>query len=314
MLNNIDNALLDDLKLINQYTRRELSLDEVYIFNIILCDNEVDRDYEAFSLNSLNKLAELFLGKTGIFDHNPKGSNQTARIFDTQVITDNSKVTKYGQAYSYIKAKAYMIKSDKNKDLILDIDAGIKKEVSVGCSVKDKICSICGTNLKNDFCEHNLGEYYDGKLCFVILDNPTDAYEWSFVAVPAQINAGVTKSFSNDFSDIDTILKTSKNSITLSRKEIDIVVNKLNEYKKLALNGEIYKNEIKKDIISSLYLNDMNLDSKIFSDICDKLSIDELKELKKFFEKQVVEKNLISNSQLVNKKESNNNKNFDFKI
>lgn len=314
MLNNIDNALLDDLKLINQYTRRELSLDEVYIFNVILCDNEVDRDYEAFSLNSLNKLAELFLGKTGIFDHNPKGSNQTARIFDTQVITDNSKVTKYGQAYSYIKAKAYMIKSDKNKDLILDIDAGIKKEVSVGCSVKDKICSICGTNLKNDFCEHNLGEYYNGKLCFVILDNPTDAYEWSFVAVPAQINAGVTKSFSNDFSDIDTILKTSKNSITLSRKEIDIVVNKLNEYKKLALNGEIYKNEIKKDIISSLYLNDMNLDSKIFSDICDKLSIDELKELKKFFEKQVVEKNLISNSQLVNKKESNNNKNFDFKI
>ncbi len=314
MLNNIDNDLLDDLKLINQYTRRELSLDEVYIFNVILCDNEVDRDYEAFSLNSLNKLAELFLGKTGIFDHNPKGSNQTARIFDTQVITDNSKVTKYGQAYSYIKAKAYMIKSDKNKDLILDIDAGIKKEVSVGCSVKDKICSICGTNLKNDFCEHNLGEYYDGKLCFVILDNPTDAYEWSFVAVPAQINAGVTKSFSNDFSDIDTILKTSKNSITLSRKEIDIVVNKLNEYKKLALNGEIYKNEIKKDIISSLYLSDMNLDSKIFSNICDKLSIDELKELKKFFEKQVVEKNLISNSQLVNKKESNNNKNFDFKI
>lgn len=313
-MNNIDNTLLDDLKLINRYTRRELSLDEVYIFNVILCDNEVDRDYEAFSLNSLNKLAELFLGKTGIFDHNPKGSNQTARIFDTQVITDNSKFTKYGQAYSYIKAKAYMIKSDKNKDLILDIDAGIKKEVSVGCSVKDKICSICGTNLKNDFCDHNLGEYYNNKLCFAILDNPTDAYEWSFVAVPAQINAGVTKSFNNDFYDLDNILKTSKKSITLSRKEIDLVVNKLNEYKKLALNGEIYKNEIKKDIISSLYLSDINFDSKIFSDICDKLSVDELKELKKFFEKQVVEKNLINNSQLVEKKENNNNKNFDFKI
>lgn len=307
-------TLLDNLKLINRYTRRELTSDEVYIFNVILCDNEVDRDFEAFSLNSLNKLSELFLGKTGIFDHNPKGNNQTARIFDTQVVTDNSKTTKYGQPYSYIKAKAYMIKSDKNKDLILDIDAGIKKEVSVGCSVKDRICSICGVNLKNDFCEHSLGEYYNNNLCFAILDNPTDAYEWSFVAVPAQINAGVTKSFNSNLLDIDNILKTNKNSITLSKQEVDVVINKLNEYKKLALDGEIYKNEIKKNVISMSYLSNIGIDNKIFSGICDKLSIDELKEMKKIFNKYIDNEELTDNSQLIAKKNNNDNKNFNFKI
>ena len=37
------------------------------------------------------------------------------------------------------------------------------------------------------------GETYDGKLCCGVLSNPVDAYEFSFVAVPAQPGAGVTK-------------------------------------------------------------------------------------------------------------------------
>ena len=34
---------------------------------------------------------------------------------------------------------------------------------------------------------------YNGKTCYAILDEVTDAYEVSFVAVPAQRGAGVTK-------------------------------------------------------------------------------------------------------------------------
>jgi hypothetical protein len=44
-------------------------------------------------------------------------------------------------------------------------------------------------------CDHEKGGEYCGKLCYHILDEPLDAYEWSFVAVPAQVNAGVTKRF-----------------------------------------------------------------------------------------------------------------------
>ena len=34
---------------------------------------------------------------------------------------------------------------------------------------------------------------FNYKICYTILDKITDSYEWSFVAVPAQVNAGVTK-------------------------------------------------------------------------------------------------------------------------
>jgi hypothetical protein len=50
----------EKLKLLNQFTRRELTEEEVYIFDVILCDNEIDRDFEKFSLSALKTLQELF--------------------------------------------------------------------------------------------------------------------------------------------------------------------------------------------------------------------------------------------------------------
>ena len=40
-----------------------------------------------------------------------------------------------------------------------------------------------------------MGQLYGEKRCHVVLSDVTDAYEWSFVAVPAQREAGVTKQF-----------------------------------------------------------------------------------------------------------------------
>ena len=88
-----------------------------------------------------------------------------------------------------------MVRTEKNKDLIAEIEAGIKKETSVGCSVQSIRCSVCGKDIKTEGCEHQKGRIYGGKRCHYLLDQPTDAYEWSFVAVPAQRNAGVVKSF-----------------------------------------------------------------------------------------------------------------------
>lgn len=86
-----------ELELINNYTVKPLSADEVYTFGIVLCDNEIDRDFERFDIPALEKLAELFVGKTGIFDHSMSGRDQTARIFSCRVETDESKVTSAGE-------------------------------------------------------------------------------------------------------------------------------------------------------------------------------------------------------------------------
>lgn len=183
----------ETLEKINKFTRREFTEDELYVFPVKLCGNEIDRDYERFSDSALESLKELMIGASGIFDHDPRAGNQTARIFDTEIVTDESKTTKYGQPYRYLKGMAYAVRTEANKDLIAEIDGGIKKEVSIGCSAAKKICSICGQDQFTGSCEHKKGAEYSGQMCHHILDDITDAYEWSFVAVPAQADAGITK-------------------------------------------------------------------------------------------------------------------------
>lgn len=186
---------MTNLEKINQFTRRELSEEEVYLFDVILCDNNIDRDCEAFSEKALEQMQKLFIGKTGIFDHNLKSAGQTARIYDTELVRSPDTLTKDKRPLISLKAHAYMIRTSSNADFIKEIDAGIKKEVSVSCHAGKHVCSVCGQDKKNASCRHVPGKSYGQKFCFTILDDIQDAYEWSFVAVPAQTAAGVTKYF-----------------------------------------------------------------------------------------------------------------------
>ena len=188
----IGRAEADDLALINRLARRELTADEVYTFAVRLCDNDVDRDFERFDDEALEALAGLFVGVSGVFDHEWSARGQAARIYRAQVAGDEGARTQDGRPYRYLKGWAYMVRTQDNESLIAEIDAGIKREVSVGCAVDRVVCSICGQDLAD--CPHQKGEEYDGRLCCGVLTQPTDAYEWSFVAVPAQRRAGVIKS------------------------------------------------------------------------------------------------------------------------
>lgn len=74
----------EDLEQINRLTRREFSQEELYCFRVVLCDNDVDRQMERFDEETLEQLARMFVGKTGICDHQPKTANQLARIYQAQ--------------------------------------------------------------------------------------------------------------------------------------------------------------------------------------------------------------------------------------
>lgn len=194
----------EELAKINGYARKELSAEEVYVFPVILCDTELDRDNDKFTKKALDELAALYLGKTVICDHNPKNGNQRARIFDTEVISVPEAITRDGSALYRLKGKAYMLKTETTKEIIDNIEAGIFKEVSVNCSVNKIVCSICGEDYFGGECLHFKGRDYDGKACFTYLDRASDAYELSFVAVPAQPGAGVIKWYKGEKSPENT--------------------------------------------------------------------------------------------------------------
>lgn len=182
-----------EIEAVNRFAKAELSPEEAYVFSVALCDNEVDRDFEKFSMESIEELSGLFVGVSGIFDHEWKAANQTARLYRTEVVRDKAAKNSLGEDYCVLKGYAYMLRSEKNAELISEIEAGIKKETSIGCSVTKRVCSICGEEMRSGGCGHIPGREYDGKLCFAELFNAVDAYEWSFVAVPAQKGAGVMK-------------------------------------------------------------------------------------------------------------------------
>lgn len=101
-----------------------------------------------------------------------------------------------GEPGCYLKGYAYMLRTQENEGLIAEIAGGIKKEVSVSCAVSRCVCSICGHDIHDrGLCSHVKGRTYEGKRCIARLADPTDAFEWSFVAVPAQPRAGVVKGF-----------------------------------------------------------------------------------------------------------------------
>lgn len=266
-----------ELELINKLARRPLTADETYVFSVVLCDNEVDRDNERFDTAALYSLAKLFVGKTGIFDHSMQGRDQCARIFDCAVVSDSAIKTSTGETYHYLKASAYMPRTESNRDLLLEIDAGIKKEVSVGCATAGRTCSVCGADLRRFPCGHIKGKMYKhgGKTekCYTILSQPTDAYEWSFVAVPAQPRAGVTKAFAfGSVFDIDGLIKSAE-----SDEQGSAVAAMLRELKVRAEEGALYREELCERAKRFALLSQPALDESALDIALEFMNIEQLK-------------------------------------
>lgn len=180
-----------DMALINAQAMEPLAPEDVFAFRVAMCDDRVDRDYERFDRATLEQLAPMFVGRTVVKDHDHRSDNQVARIYAAGVEEreDGSAV---------LVGRAYMLDNEANAALIADVKGGIRREVSVGVAVRSATCSVCGRDNARRMCEHLPGRAYDGEVCTFELSGAADAYELSFVAVPAQRAAGVTKSYGGE--------------------------------------------------------------------------------------------------------------------
>lgn len=246
------------LESINAQAKAKLTAEQVYVFSVRLCDDQVDRDGERFDTAALPILAKLFIGKTGIVDHKWSTESQVARIFETQVVCEDG--------VSYIKAWAYIRRGGNADEVIADIEAGIKKEVSVGCAMGRSVCSICGSDYGN--CGHQKGEYYDGQLCCAILKEPMDAYEFSFVAVPAQRDAGVLKG-----------MGSGKKTL----KELADAFGAQAEYRELCKTAELgkqYRKELEDGVVRLCLALDLGAEDLVYRSIAKCAAAEDLMKLR----------------------------------
>ena len=255
------------LEAINAQAKACLTAEQVYVFSLRLCDDQVDRDFERFDTRALPGLAKLFIGKTGIVDHKWSSENQVARIFETQVVQE--------EGVSYIKAWAYIRRGGANEEIIADIEAGIKKEVSVGCAMGMSICSVCGNEYGT--CGHMKGESYDGQVCCAILQEPMDAYEFSFVAVPAQREAGVLKGMGG-----------GRKCLKELAEEFGIQGEYRALYKRAQL-GMQYQKELEDSVVRLMLTLELGAEEPVLRSIAGKAAAEDLMKLKAALEDRVAE-------------------------
>lgn len=184
-----------DMELINKFAYKPLTSEDVYVFSIKLCDSERDRDNERFAWSALKDIKELAIGKQGIIDRGYAKNSIIARIFDTTFYTDMG-FDKDGHPKYWVEAKAYMVRNADTEEVIKEINAGIKKEVSISCSCFDMVCSVCGS--KWGHCQHIKGEYYDDTICVKKIHTVNDLYEWSFVVPPVHSEKSKVKRYANE--------------------------------------------------------------------------------------------------------------------
>ena len=255
------------LEAINAQAKAQLQAEQVYVFSVKLCDDQVDRDQERFDTAALPELARLFIGKTGIVDHRWSADKQIARIFETQVVKE--------EGISYIKAWAYIRRGGSNEEIIADIEAGIKKEVSVGCAMGRSVCSVCGSDYGT--CGHQKGEIYDGQVCCAILQEPMDAYEFSFVAVPAQREAGVMKT-----------LGGGKRCLKELAEEFGAQAEYRTLFKQAQL-GRQYRRELEDSVVRLGLSLELGVTEPVLRSLCQTAAAEDLQELKKALQQRLEE-------------------------
>lgn len=281
-----------ELELINSYTRRPFTEDEVYVFTVVLCDNDVDRDFERFTVEALFQMEKLFVGRTGIYDHSPRANNQTARIFSCTVEAVQGRKTATGDDYFRLVARAYMPRCKSTEDVIMQIESGIRKEVSVGISASRSVCSVCGAQKHTAPCGHIKGQEYNGEVCYFELCDVTDAYEWSFVAVPAQREAGVIKSFekpqTKEFEGMEEIIKSLSQgeTVTLCVSDAKRLYEHITGLEKRAMVGDEYRQELEGEVLRLSALAQTGISRDTMASAMKGLSLAQLKEFASAYKKK----------------------------
>jgi len=102
------------------------------------------------------------------------------------------------------------------------------------------------------------------------LTDPTDAYEWSFVAVPAQREAGVIKRFSGKRGSASTLSEYVEKSGRAAFEQ---------EFKTLCREAELgrrYLGELRGEVVRLGLLSGCGLSAGLLESAASKMEIDEL--------------------------------------
>lgn len=169
----------EQLQKINQFTRREFKAEELYIGQLRLAHNAIDRDGERFSEGTLQGFADTAVRKTMLLDHNRNiRDNAVGKYFDVEVermplaraVEELGEELKLPDGITEVMIMSpwfYIPNEGIAKEDIVKIDAGIFDFASIGFNAENyvRITDEKGETLFYEY--RGKGEMREGSLVYL---------------------------------------------------------------------------------------------------------------------------------------------------
>lgn len=161
---------------INRFALRPLAQDEVAVFTLDLCNDQVDRHFSRFPENELEAINRMVPGRPLMERHDLRGSLPRGTFFRSNIHRDNAKTS--------VRPDVYVLRTKENEDFILNIEGGVYRETSIGFSFRTPECSICQKDLRT--CDHIPGRSYGADTCHYVMRDVLEVIEGSVVPSGSQ--------------------------------------------------------------------------------------------------------------------------------
>ena len=134
----------DQLRLINQFTRKDYKAEDFYVGQLRLANNAIDRDNERFSEEVLVRFAATAIRKTMLFDHSRDSQDAAAgKFFDVKIeklplqqanaeTGENFQLPAGSTEVWFLTCSFYIPVKFVSEQVIVGIDTGIYDFASIG--------------------------------------------------------------------------------------------------------------------------------------------------------------------------------------
>lgn len=161
---------------VNRFALQPLAADDVAVFTMDLCHNQIDRHFSRFPDEELDRINAMVPGRPLMERHDLRGTLPRGTFFRSRLNQDGDRVS--------VRPDVYVLRTGDNRDFIRNIEGGVYRETSIGFSFQMPECSICAKDLRT--CDHIPGRTYGGELCHFIMRDVVDVIEGSVVPSGSQ--------------------------------------------------------------------------------------------------------------------------------
>jgi hypothetical protein len=184
-----------ELARIRPYALEPLEESELYVRQVRLANDAVDRTWERLPRAYLERFAATLPGKPLLLGHDHQ-ETPTGLWFQAEV-----RPAAAGEPGEWVlEAAFYMRKTAANEEIRRQIDAGVVRYASIGFRYDLLLCDLCGSASARPGaaggCDHWPGRVYDGQVATYSYDGDparVEAHEGSLVYLGAQYGAELLK-------------------------------------------------------------------------------------------------------------------------